>query len=152
MDLSNATASKTNVHVEKKQFKVLVIEDNPISQKVVNRILACLNCDVDIASNGKEALRLVCTTAYDLVFMDLGLPDMKGFTVAEKIRLMKDKARCQVPIVALTAHSDDDIRKKSRTFGINDYLVKPFTFENGKQILENLLHCAYTFQPEEAFQ
>lgn len=120
------------------RYKILIVEDVKIAQKVAILRLTELGCDVDAVETGAQALERIQTQQYDLIFMDLGLEDMEGFAVAEKIREI-EKHR-HVPIIALTAHDNPDIRKECLSKGIDDFLIKPLTLEGGKRVLEKYVH------------
>lgn len=111
--------------------KILLVEDHPTAGMIAKRILAGLNCDVDIANNGKTAIKLVEQNAYDLVFMDIGLPDMDGYEVAKYIRSHTIQSIAEIPIVALTAHADDENKHAS----MNAVIIKPLTNEQAEKFL-----------------
>ena len=79
---------------------------------------------LDEASNGKEALELSKQNKYDLIFMDIGLPDFSGYEVTKRIRQDKKNINNNTIIVALTAHDDSDSRKKTTESGMNDFTTK----------------------------
>jgi two-component system, OmpR family, aerobic respiration control sensor histidine kinase ArcB len=124
--------------MSKKTAKVLLVEDIKIAQKVTSFTLESLNCDVDIAENGSKALELAETNHYDIILMDLGLPDVDGMTVTETIRKMPHYDQ-NTPIVALTAHADEDYRKNCLEIGMSGYMIKPLTTESAKDLLDNYL-------------
>ena len=105
--------------------RVLVVEDNPLATKMVAKILHEHQCAADIATTGAAALKQLNAQDYDLIFMDLGLPDISGLKVTQKIRTLSDMHRSQVPIVVLTGHVDAEKRAKCEAAGVNDMLTKP---------------------------
>ncbi|MEL6537011.1 MAG: ATP-binding protein [Bacteroidota bacterium] len=107
-------------------LKILVVEDNSANQLIVKRFLSLAKIDYDLAVNGKEALELVKSQAYQMIFMDLQMPIMDGLTATRLIREMEGDYFQQVPIIALTADAFVDIQEKSKTVGMTDYLSKPF--------------------------
>lgn len=110
-------------------MKILLVEDNLMNQKVVMFSLGKLNCEIIPASNGKEALENFKKFDFDLVFMDIMLPDMNGYDITREIRKIEvatEKIE-KVPIVALTANTYDNDKEKCFDAGMNDYLAKPFT-------------------------
>lgn len=117
------------------QVKVLVVEDHDIAQKVEVRILKGIGCSVDAASNGNAALELLNQNSYDLVFMDIGLPDMDGLALAEMIRHSENQNKA-VPIIALTAHADEGYKNRATWVGMNDFIVKPLTPENCEKAIK----------------
>lgn len=117
------------------KYKVLLVEDLKIAQKVATLRLNEQGCDVDIAESGAQAIEFFGKNQYDLIFMDLGLDDMNGLMVVETIRKMEDESH-HVPIIALTAHDAPDIREKCLHVGIDDFFAKPLTSEKIQQILK----------------
>jgi CheY-like chemotaxis protein len=102
-------------------MKVLLVEDLPLAAKIARYILGDLRCDVDVASNGAQALEKAKMQAYDLIFMDVGLPDATGFEVTQALRA----ASVKTPIYALTAHTDRDHRAQAVASGMTGFLTKP---------------------------
>jgi len=102
----------------------LLAEDNPINQKVVVRILSRAGHAVDIVASGGAAIEALHGESYDLVFMDVQMPEMDGLAATRRIR--EDARFDDVPIIALTAHVLDGDRNRCLAAGMNDYLAKPF--------------------------
>lgn len=114
---------------------ILVVEDHPLNQKVAKLLLEELSCNVDIAPTGSLAYRAVNKKHYDLIFMDLGLPDIDGYAATEKIR----KKHPNIPIVGLTAHTDSDDIERCFSIKMNDVLTKPVTIEDFRRVLSQLI-------------
>ena len=117
--------------MRKETIRILIIEDEPIAQKVLQGMLEKKACAVDIASNSKEALA-IAEYSYHLIFIDCGLPkidgiDMDGYELTRQIRQReKDKVIPPRPIVMLTAFSkDEDTVMKCKSAGIDAYYTKP---------------------------
>jgi two-component system aerobic respiration control sensor histidine kinase ArcB len=119
--------------------KVLLIEDDELSQiVVVTKLRNELHANVDTAITGKEAISLVQNNVYDLIFMDIGLPDIDGYEVAKWIRTQAESKNVATPIIALTAHSEHSafhVKESAFAAGMNDLCTKPLSFEKGKEIL-----------------
>ena len=116
--------------------KILLVEDDRIAQMIVGRIISDQGFDVDVAGSGKEALALLEKSSdYVFVFMDIGLPDTNGFDLTEKIK-QSGLLAATVPIVALTAHSEQEYRDKAEKAGLNDFFVKPLTVQIAKEIFK----------------
>jgi signal transduction histidine kinase/CheY-like chemotaxis protein len=106
--------------------QVLVVEDNPINVLLIKKILKQWQIDCDIANNGVEAVTAVQNKKYDLVLMDLQMPEMDGYQATETIRSLPEQYFKQLPIIALTASAL--LEEKDRVFavGMNDFVTKPF--------------------------
>lgn len=115
--------------------KVLVVEDHPLAAKVAESILSIFGCQVDVAMDGKSALEFIENKYYDLIFMDIGLPNMDGYEIAKRIRSHALTSISHVPIIALTAHADSDNQQSCLDAKINAVLTKPLTLEKAKNIL-----------------
>ena len=106
--------------------KILVVEDNQIVSRITKDVLMKeFDCQVDIAETGKAALDLVEQNIYALILMDIGLPDTDGCTVAEKIRAKSSNPNSKAPIVAVTAHAEDEEKEKFIRVGMNRVIIKP---------------------------
>lgn len=121
--------------MESNKLKVLVVEDLPLAQKMATLILEQLDCHVTLAETGVEAIQLAKDHAFHLIFMDLGLPDIDGITVAETIKKI-DAVKCAIPIIALTANSDEQIRQACVQAGLADFIAKPITLASAAAVLE----------------
>ncbi len=106
-------------------FKILLVEDDEALQFIVKDNLSQHKYDVEVASDGKEALELFEKNSFDLILLDVMLPKIDGFQVAEKIRHSNDL----VPIIFLTARSMTEDKIKGLTLGGDDYIPKPFSME-----------------------
>lgn len=126
-------------HTSSCQFnrRILLVEDNVLIQKAVAALLSKLNNNVDIAPNGKTALALAQQAIYDLIFMDIGLPDIDGFTISRQIR----EFNAEIPIIALTAHLDQECRSICRESGINEIITKPLTLKRAQTCLNQYSKC-----------
>ena len=113
---------------QKNSLTVLVADDHPINQKVIQTMLEEMGCHVLLASNGKEAFDCVLTNALDLVMMDIQMPEMNGIECAQKIRSLqtnKDPQKALVPIIAVTANAMAGEQERCLAAGMNDHLPKP---------------------------
>ena len=111
--------------------RVLLAEDNEINQQIVVELLAVVGIEVDIASTGRQVVAMLDAAgpeAYQLVLMDLQMPDMDGHEATEAIRC--DQRFAELPIIAMTAHALADIREHSLKHGMQDYLTKPVNPED----------------------
>ena len=108
----------------RKSLRVLLAEDNPVNQQVAVAMLVKRGHEVHISSNGREALDAVRDRDYDVVLMDIQMPEMDGFEATQAIRaLPKGK---DLPIIGLTAHALSGERERCLSRGMTEYLAKPF--------------------------
>lgn len=116
--------------------KVLVVEDNAIAQQAIKMMLKQMGCQVELASTGEEALNLTKDhhDLYKLIFMDIGLPDINGIEVTEKIRA-SENGKTHIPIIALTALSSNEDKQKCMKSGMDNFLAKPVSKEDLEKIL-----------------
>jgi two-component system, OmpR family, aerobic respiration control sensor histidine kinase ArcB len=115
--------------------RVLLVEDNVIASKMALHIFSQLNCQVDHAVNGQAALALAKQYQYDIIFMDVGLPDLSGLEVTKRIRLEHWNSETQVPIIALTAHVDGEDKQRCIEAGMNAVLSKPLIKSTASDML-----------------
>ena len=120
--------------------RMLLVEDNPINQRVALRILERLGFQADTASNGIEAIKAIEKASYDLVFMDIQMPEMDGFSATAAIRQMEPALGRHVPIVAMTAHAMAGDRERCLEAGMDDYISKPLDRKELVNIIKRMLH------------
>ena len=109
-------------------IRVLLAEDNPVNQEVAYGMIEALGYDIEIASNGQEALSMFKKGAYQLVLMDCQMPEMDGFEATEAIReYEKISDLAPLPIIALTANAMEGDQDRCLAAGMSDYVTKPFT-------------------------
>lgn len=117
--------------------KILLVEDNAVSQKVAQALLAKLNMACDIACNGKQAVNLHQTDMYDLIFMDCQMPIMDGYEATRKIRQHEQEHRNpRTPIIALTAEALPGVEERCLEAGMDAYITKPVTKEQLIRMIE----------------
>ena len=107
--------------------RILLVEDNPINQQVATELLEQTGFIVTVANNGKQGVQAVKTSEFDLVLMDIQMPEMDGHEATHIIR--KEPGFDSLPVVALTAHAMAGEREKCLNSGMNDYLSKPIKTE-----------------------
>ena len=117
--------------------RILVVEDNQISQKVSVKILENIGFKADTAASGLEAIRALEEKVYDLIFMDVQMPEMDGLEATRRIRSKLTKVPDpEVPIIAMTAHAMKSDREECLAAGMNDHIAKPFTPQILAEIME----------------
>ena len=140
MELSDAKASKTFGNTQALKGKhILLAEDNLVNQKVMKRFLERWEVNMTIVDNGKQAVEALKKTSFDLVLMDLQMPEMDGYEATTKIRALSDPSRREVPIVALTAAALQEVKEKVYASGMNDFVTKPFNPVELQQKLADLI-------------
>jgi len=113
-----------------RKLHILIAEDNVVNQKIAARTLEKMGCRIDVVSNGREAVKAVQSVPYDLVLMDVHMPEMDGHEATRRIRDAEAKdttqsARRPLPIIALTANALKGDREKCMKSGMDGYLAKP---------------------------
>ncbi len=109
-----------------KGYKIMVVEDNKINQLVVAKMLRKIGVEVVTADDGLEALEALEHSYFDLVLMDIQMPNMDGYRATAEIRKSTDPRKRDVPIIALTASAFLTEKEKAKLFGMNDHVGKPF--------------------------
>ena len=120
--------------------RVLLVEDNPVNQRVASYTLMKLGCAVDIASNGREAVERWERGLYDLILMDCQMPEMDGYEATQAIRLQEGSPahgpKMHIPIVAITASAVPGEREQCHAAGMDDYITKPLVSSEIRASLE----------------
>ncbi len=124
--------------------RILLAEDNPVNQEVARTHLMDMGCEVVLANNGFEAVQAWKQETFDLILMDIQMPELDGMDATAMIRTAEQQADagCSIPIVALTAHASKDHRDFCLAQGMVDFLPKPFESEELARILERWLPAA----------
>lgn len=138
--------NKISVHTPERLIHVLVVDDNKINLLITTKnIEKIANHECETSSNGKEAITLIKQNDFDLILMDINMPDMDGFEVTKHIRMFNTKT----PIIALTALNSSEILLKAQASGINQIITKPYVFEDFKAIILSYTDTAY-YKPIES--
>ncbi|BDC52934.1 hypothetical protein F183_A52490 [Bryobacterales bacterium F-183] len=121
-------------------WRILLVEDNRVNQKLLARMLRTRNCDAILAENGQEAIEKYQPGTYDLILMDCQMPVLDGYSATEAIRNLENALQSdRTPIVALTANAMVGDREQCLNAGMDDYLSKPIHREDLDQVLEKWL-------------
>ncbi|MEI6134522.1 MAG: response regulator, partial [Desulfomonile sp.] len=108
---------------------ILLAEDNAINRTLAIRILQKAGHQVTCAENGLEVLKLMADAKFDMILMDISMPEMDGFEATRRIRDAEKKDGTHIPIIAMTAHALSDDRGKCLAAGMDDYISKPVNVE-----------------------
>jgi len=119
----------------RRRLSILLAEDNPVNQEVAAAMLRKRGHKVDVVANGAEAVAAVTRAPYDLVLMDIQMPELDGFEATKRIR---DGVAAHIPIIALTAHALTGERERCLANGMNGYLSKPFRAHDLFAIVEGI--------------
>lgn len=135
--------SRQKIHVEREEkvlpqnimdalsgIEVLLVEDNVMNQIVGQKFLQQMGAISEVASSGAEAIQKMHDKQYDLILMDLQMPEMDGFATTKSIRSSLPKPYCDTPIIAMTAHAIKGVEDECKQHGMNDYISKPINYNN----------------------
>jgi CheY-like chemotaxis protein len=133
VNMAPAKPKLTTDFSKKYPLRILIAEDNRMNQKLAMRILGKLGYDPDIAENGKEVLEEVSKRNYDLILMDVQMPEMDGLEATRMIRVCLEN---QPVIIAMTANAMQGDREECLKNGMDDYISKPVNLEELVIMLE----------------
>jgi PAS domain S-box-containing protein len=119
-------------------MRVLLAEDNLINQKLANGLLKTLGCQVTTVDNGAKAAALHQEAPFDLIFMDIQMPEMDGYEATGKIRDMERALQIHTPIIAMTAHAMKGDREKCINAGMDEYITKPISMKSISDSIKKL--------------
>lgn len=126
-------------YVESDKKRILLVEDNPISQNVEMKLLKSVGYEVDAVSTGEEAVKAVSTGRYNCVLMDIEMPGMDGLAATQLIRDLASEVK-NIPVIAVTAHSSMKDREKCLAAGLNDYIAKPISINFLKMTIDQWIN------------
>jgi two-component system, cell cycle response regulator DivK len=109
--------------------KILIAEDSSVIQNLTKKILQFQNFEITGVKNGKEVMKLLENTTYDLILMDINMPQMDGMTCMKEIRSLSDKTKASMPVIAITGNAKNYSDEDFNTAGFNEVLTKPLDFD-----------------------
>lgn len=133
--ISSPDTTESRPTLQYTNARILVAEDNRANQLVIREMFKRIGLTIDIAENGVQAVEMVKQYQYDIIFMDISMPEMDGMQACKAIRELDDDITSQLPIIALTAHSLAGDREKFLASGMDDYLSKPL---RASQLIEKI--------------
>ncbi|MBQ3889945.1 MAG: response regulator, partial [Lachnospiraceae bacterium] len=136
---SNYESKNEKIEYDGSEAKILVVDDNAVNLKVASGIFKGYNIEIDTAKSGSESLKKLEEKEYNLVLMDMVMPEMSGEETLKKIRESRNKAISEIPVVALTANTGGNIREEILSLGFQEYLAKPIKTRYLTQILLDFL-------------
>jgi len=116
-------------------LQVLLVEDSPLNQKLAHAVLKRAGHEVTIANNGREALDAWRSSTFDVILMDIQMPEMDGFEATQAIREQEQQTDSHIPIIAMTAHALKGDRERCLEGGMDEYVSKPI---HAKKLLETI--------------
>jgi CheY-like chemotaxis protein len=122
--------------------RVLVVEDNPVNQKLALALLSSYGCQSKVANNGAEALHILAEQSFDAIFMDCQMPVMDGYQATAQIRQREIHGAPRSPIIAMTAHAMSGDRERCIAAGMDDYVTKPVKIQALEETLMRWLKPA----------
>ncbi len=143
-------ADRSVVYKSFEESRILIVEDNRVNQQYLAGILDKWFFAYDLASNGSEALELLNQNRYQLILMDIRMPEMDGYEATIRIRSEEDNPNHDVPIIALTASALVDEKERALAAGMNYHLTKPFSPEDLGLVLSkfNLIEAVEVDKPD----
>ncbi len=136
-DEHKGTKDSSPSHVLKNNLRILLVEDNVVNQKVAKLMLKRMGYDADLAANGLEAVHSCERQTYDLILMDIQMPEMDGLTATRKIRAMGEKIE-QPWVMAMTAGVTESDQATTKEVGMDDFIKKPVTIEEMAEKLKKV--------------
>ncbi|MBL7992444.1 MAG: response regulator [Candidatus Kapabacteria bacterium] len=141
-EAASGGVEQSNRRMPPKALKILIAEDSPINQAVLQEMLSMQEWNVTIANNGREALDLLddANFAFDIVLMDVQMPEMDGLTATAAIRTHEQTTKRHLPIIGITAHASHHDAELCRRTGMDDVVTKPIDFEKLYSTIARILH------------
>ncbi|MCU0561799.1 MAG: response regulator [Desulfobacterales bacterium] len=137
---------------DRRPLKILVVEDTAFNQKFILRLLERWGHTPVLAEDGSRAVELYSGANFDLILMDLQMPEMDGFQAARAIRMIEDARGGHTPIIALSAHAIHDERERCLESGMDEYLPKPVDSDALRRMIDGLIPPGAAARPAGAVQ
>lgn len=109
--------------------RVLIAEDSSVIQNLTKKILQFQKFEIYAVKNGKEVLKALENDTYDVILLDINMPQMDGMECAKAIRALDDEVKSKIPIIAITGNAKNYTDEEFKSVGINEYIPKPLDFD-----------------------
>jgi CheY-like chemotaxis protein len=129
------------------QLRILLAEDNRVNQRLASRLLEKWGHRVTVVDNGREALSVLAQDTFDVILMDVQMPEMSGLEATSVIRQQQRHTGAYIPIIAMTAHAMSDDRDRCLAVGMDDYVSKPVQAQTLFEVIERVMHQAPSSAP-----
>ena len=136
---SSAAKTRASSSSAARPLRILLAEDNPVNQRVALYLLGTAGHTAAAVTNGVEVLRTLKTERFDLVLMDVQMPEMDGFEATRAIRLEEEETGRHIPIVAMTAHAMKGDRERCLDAGMDAYVAKPINKDELLRVLQEVV-------------
>ena len=134
----SATAQKKAIRIPSRSLKILVAEDTAFNQKFIQRLLDRWNHKISLVGNGREALEVLKNESFDIVLMDVQMPQLNGLEATKAIRIDEQQSKNHIPIIAMTAHAIKGDRERCLEAGMDEYISKPIDSDKLFDAIEKL--------------
>ena len=118
--------------------KILIGEDSSVIQNITRKVLEFQSFDITIAKNGKEVLAKLADNNFDVILLDISMPQMDGMECAQHIRALPQPEKSSIPIIAITGNAKNYSLEEFRKVGINEYIPKPIDFDALVELVKKL--------------
>lgn len=118
--------------------RVLIAEDSSVIQNLVKKILEFQNFEITAVKNGEQVLQLLQKESFDLILLDINMPVMDGMDCVKAIRTLDDKAKSEIPVVAITGNARNYSEEEFKEAGFNEILMKPLNFDRLVLVVKGL--------------
>ena len=119
--------------------KILIVDDDPAICKLLEKVMHSNELETTTVNCGMDALSILKNHTFDLILMDIQMPNMDGYRATEMIRGLSDKDKATIPIIAMTANAFEEDRKKALAKGMNGHIAKPVDAEKVKKTILSAL-------------
>jgi signal transduction histidine kinase/CheY-like chemotaxis protein/HPt (histidine-containing phosphotransfer) domain-containing protein len=134
----NEAQREQGINTPGRPLRILLAEDHPVNQELVLGILGIEGHEVTLAKNGREAIEVLQNGKFDIVLMDVQMPEMDGYQATAAIRALERHTGRHIPVIAMTAHAMKGDREKCLAAGMDDYISKPIRVANLQKVLRSV--------------